>query len=785
MQKLRGKPAPHPPDLPVRTLSSMRVCLVSREFVPFWGAGIGTYASQMAAAWRAGGAGGGAWGGAGGGAGGGGGGQGGAAGRHEVHVVCPAYKDLASRGPRLYPGVHFHGVNLREGMAGWDAYRFDFMRRAMGVYHRLLELHARRPFDYIEFPEYWGEGYFALRGRRTLEQFEGAVLGVRLHTPTWECRELNRDAWLNDEIAWLEHIEDETMRLADVLVSPTRSLLENVTARLGLGHKLAAVVPYPFDVDAAVRELGAAGAMADAGAPAADREREVLYFGRIEHRKGVHVLIEAAQQLLEAGEGAFAGGRVRFRLVGGDTPSGPSGRPMLPHVKKMVRERWREHIVFEKARPREELGALIRSADVCCFPSLWENFPNACLEAMSLGAVVVGSDAGGMAEIIEDGTSGVLFRAAEAGDLARALRRGLEDAPLRERAQREAPARIRTLCEPAGIVRQMEAVIRETGEARAQVGGAATRPTSEQTEHAALEGPPLVSIIIPHYNLGAYLPETIASARAQTFTDCEIIVVDDGSTDEASLKVVAEVEAGKHGPVRVVRKRNGGLSSARNAGTGAARGRWVVPLDADDVLDPMFVEKMLTAARLNPGIAYATSLVSFFTEEQRDLQSGWVPLGIDRDILAYWNCAGSCTALIERAAILEIGGYDEWLTSFEDWDLYCRLAARGQRGAIVPEFLIGYRIRTASMLRTEGTTNRARIRAYLYGKNAGLSENPDRTQRLQLAGNTDDAEARARQLIQENIRYRVADRLNDALKRARLQGRIKDFTLKVTKRDGN
>jgi glycosyltransferase involved in cell wall biosynthesis len=397
--------------------------------------------------------------------------------------------------------------------------------------------------------------------------------------------------------------------------------------------------------------------------------------------------------------------------------------------------------------------------------------------------VVVGSDAGGMAEIIEDGTSGVLFRSGDAGDLARALRRALEDAPLRERAQREAPARIRTLCEPGAIVRQMEAVIREISEARAQVSSAEARATSEQTEHAALEGPPLVSIIIPHYNLGAYLPETIASARAQTFTNHEIIVVDDGSTDEASLKVVAEVEAGKHGPVRVVRKRNGGLSSARNAGVAAARGRWVVPLDADDVLDPTFVEKMLTAARLNPGIAYATALVSFFTAAQQDLSGGWVPLGLDRDILAYWNCASSCTALIDRRAIEEVGGYDEWLTSYEDWDLYCRFAARGWTCAVVPEFLIGYRIRPESMLRTEGTSNRSRIRAYLYARHAGLSERPDRTQRLQLAGNLDEAKVQAFQLIGENIRYRMADRVNEALKKMRVQARLKELTLKVRRRE--
>lgn len=723
----------------------MRICLVSREFVPFWGAGIGTYASQMAAAWQQAG--------------------------HETHVLCPPHPGVAEQGPALRPGVRFHTVDTKKGAAALEAYRFAFMQHAMAVYESLLDLHARHPFDYIEFPEYWGEGYFALRGRRVLGRFEGAVLGVRLHTPTHECRRLNREMWLSDQIAWLEHAEDESLRLADVLVSPTRSLLEIVRDRLGLKNTPAHVVPYPFDVAAALDELGV---HTERQSKPAESEAEVLYFGRIEHRKGVHLLVRAAQHLLESGVMA------RFRFVGRDTPSGPSGHSMLGYVQRLVQKKWRDRIHFEGARPRRELGTLIRQSTVCCFPSLWENFPNACLEAMALGAVVVGSDAGGMSEIIEDGRSGLLFRSGDAEQLADVIRRALTDEHLRRAVSAAAPGRIASLCEPARIAGMMCDVIEHARTVRA-----APITVEPREARRAPEGHPLVSIIIPHYNLARYLPEAIASARAQTHGDREIIIVDDGSTDAESIALISRLEREATDGLRIVRKDNGGLSSARNAGVAEARGRWIVPLDADDLLDPSFIERALEVAARDPGLTMVTSLVRHFHETWDDLIAGWMPLGFDHDILAYRNCASCCTALIDRQAILDVGGYDTWLTSFEDWDLYCRFAARGLRMAIIPEFLIGYRTRADSMLRTEGRINQAKIKAYLFARHASLSRHPDRTLRLQLAATTPgDPEARARQIIAENIRYRMADRVNDALKLVRVQKQLKTITRMMLRREG-
>src|SRR5690606_11777534 len=119
-------------------------------------------------------------------------------------------------------GVKFHAAQPPESMAERRACAFEFQRRSMNVFRTLERLHDRELFDYIEFPDYWAEGYFALKAKRNLRKFHGVVMGVRLHMPTALCRRLNNETTRADEIATLEHMEAEAIKDADVLISPSR-----------------------------------------------------------------------------------------------------------------------------------------------------------------------------------------------------------------------------------------------------------------------------------------------------------------------------------------------------------------------------------------------------------------------------------------------------------------------------------------------------------------------------------------------------------------------------------
>jgi glycosyltransferase involved in cell wall biosynthesis len=188
----------------------------------------------------------------------------------------------------------------------------------------------------------------------------------------------------------------------------------------------------------------------------------------------------------------------------------------------------------------------------------------------------------------------------------------------------------------------------------------------------------LVTAAITTYNRARYLPEAILSAEAQSFADMEILVVDDGSTDETP-----EVLAGFGDRIRVVRQENGGRSAARNTAIKEARGTYVAFCDSDDRWLPGKLERQLAAFDANPKLGMAHGHVEVIDDEGRVLpeMSAWhqglfetaheKPVTYAR--YAYDCRCFSTTVMIPRALLERLGGYDPSLL-LDDYDLYLRLA---------------------------------------------------------------------------------------------------------------
>lgn len=205
------------------------------------------------------------------------------------------------------------------------------------------------------------------------------------------------------------------------------------------------------------------------------------------------------------------------------------------------------------------------------------------------------------------------------------------------------------------------------------------------------------SFIIPCFNYGQYLPEAIQSVLDQTHQDFEIIVVDDGSTDELTKKVVNEIS---HSKVRVIHQKNKGLSAARNAGIREARGEFVVPLDADDKLDRTYLEKCLWMFEHNPGIGFVYTITQTFGDYEYFF--GFKEYSF-RDLLS--ENFIPATACFRKADWIRIGGYEERLSSYEDWEFWIHLGKERVFGVLLPEPLFFYRKHADSMLETKGKPN--------------------------------------------------------------------------------
>ncbi len=213
---------------------------------------------------------------------------------------------------------------------------------------------------------------------------------------------------------------------------------------------------------------------------------------------------------------------------------------------------------------------------------------------------------------------------------------------------------------------------------------------------------PLVSVVVPCFNLGQHLHEAVDSVLSQTVDSYEILVGDDGSTDEDTRRVL-DTFSKPH--TRLFRYPHRGLAATRNALISEARGTYLCALDADDVLHETFLERTLAAFEDDRALTFVSTHLQMFGIDDRL----WPE--IDRCDLAALLVDDTVitAALVKRDAVIRVGGYDTNMPAQgdEDWDLWISLVKAGHRGRILPEVLFFYRRRHGSMIEdcTSGPTH--------------------------------------------------------------------------------
>mgnify|MGYP001574818795 CR=1 FL=1 len=211
-----------------------------------------------------------------------------------------------------------------------------------------------------------------------------------------------------------------------------------------------------------------------------------------------------------------------------------------------------------------------------------------------------------------------------------------------------------------------------------------------------------ISVIIPSYNQQDYLADAIDSALGQT-VPCEIIVVNDGSTDN-SLTIAQKYEG-----IKLVNQVNKGLSSARNAGIMNATGDYILFLDADDILLPTCVERIIETIESTGADIVSPSFKEFGV---RNTQIILMPNPQIEDFKT-GNRIGYCSA-VKREALLEVGGYSSRMTfGFEDYALWFDLLSRGKKIVTIPEILWLYRTKENSMI-NDAMAHRDELMAQIY-----------------------------------------------------------------------
>lgn len=207
------------------------------------------------------------------------------------------------------------------------------------------------------------------------------------------------------------------------------------------------------------------------------------------------------------------------------------------------------------------------------------------------------------------------------------------------------------------------------------------------------------TILMPAYNAEKYITEAVESVLAQSQTDFEFILIDDGSTD--STGEIGRRYANADQRIRLISRPNEGLAHSLNEGLALASNAWVAIMHADDVMAPNRIERQLAFIEANPSISLASSFVRYIDSRGRRI-------GQYRSPFTDASVVDACfqgnrlvgfhhpATILKRSAVQDVGGYRQAYWPCEDVDLWNRVLERGYKLLVQPEFLLAYRIHGAS-----------------------------------------------------------------------------------------
>jgi hypothetical protein len=241
----------------------------------------------------------------------------------------------------------------------------------------------------------------------------------------------------------------------------------------------------------------------------------------------------------------------------------------------------------------------------------------------------------------------------------------------------------------------------------AAVGGAAGRDVEcvEDRKNPPRSVPPArVVLAVSHYNLGPLMGETLEALAAQDYPACEVMVVDDGSTDPAALAAFRRFAVEFPG-FEFVELPHVGYWSPRNHAIRTGSAPYLIIVDGDNLPVPQMASRFVEALERNPDVAAFSSYVAAFRETREAARSGrfegtHTPLGGDIVSGHFENIYGDTNSIFRREAIQDIGGFrEDFPCSFGDWEIFHRLVGAGHRLGVVPEVLLHYRRRAGGMIR--------------------------------------------------------------------------------------
>lgn len=535
--------------------------------------------------------------------------------------------------------------------------------------------------DIIEAQEYLGIAYYIIQYKKLLYPAYRAVkIVITCHAPAFVYLEYNHFITYEMPYFWVGEMEKSVLAGADMVLTPSRYIIDEIRKLITLPGFQPRHVLNPVWANKTV-------------APAGFEKGRIICFGKISPLKGTFQLLSYFKKAWDAGE------NWKLELIGGGSQYHVAENNSMTGV---VEGKYKDYInrgllVLRGALPHSEAVKDIARAQVVIVPSLVDNLPYTVIESMQMGRVVLTSKQGGQSEIISDGVNGFLFDHHIEDSFEKRLRHILElNTEEHAKIGEQAKTTVGEVFNEKAIYQKKLTLLNEVLGQKSgrhfpftRLNQAADRIRQQHTDE-----PALVSVVIPYYNLPEYVEETVTSVLNSTYKNVEIVIVDDGSTVSGSKKVLDRLS--KLPQVKVFTKVNEGLARARNFGAARATGKYIAFLDADDMLEPGFLEKSVAVLEHYDNVHFVSAWLSYFGNGS----GGWPTFNPEPPYLLVHNMV-SCSIVVDRHSFLQNGKNDDRLVyGMEDWDMVVSLVASGCYGVVLPELLIRYRNRSNSMTRS-------------------------------------------------------------------------------------
>jgi glycogen synthase len=591
---------------------------------------------------------------------------------------------------RLAPHLVRSAPKIYRKLSHWPSLSFQFAEALIDY----LNTSGERP-DIIEAQDNGALAYYLLQ-RRLVEAtpLSGIPILLYLHWPEIENTRCNRVGQYRFPAYWVGRMERFCFNAADALLSPSQFLREQIISQ-GYTNQPIDVIPLPAcDPDGKPN--------AASGTP---QPGDIVCVGRLEYRKGIMQLVAACADLWAKGF------NFRLTIIGSEKPPYEYyGRPLSAIVEEKYGSHLRSgQLIMQGPLPQAQLFQRLNTAWAVVIPSLSDNYPYTSCEAMLAGKVVLASTSGGQSEMIgTNGQNGYIFDWANAETFERAMQAAL-DLSVAENLTlgRNAQQRITALTSYETILPQRldhyyqtikQAEARRDRRLFPAVNWELAPALATNTEDGA-GIPGLLSVVIPFYNLGLFLKETLDSVLASTYRPLEILIVDDGSTEAASLSVLDSISELHNNHVRVIHTPNQGLASTRNTGAREAHGEFLAFVDSDDLVHPDFFSRAVRVLQSYDNVGFVYSWAQYFGNST----DWWPTWNTEFPYLLGHNMLVPLVT-IRRSAFLQHGcNRTELEFGLEDWDAWIRLTAAGYLGVSLPHLLVKYRVRKNSMFRSIST----------------------------------------------------------------------------------